>query len=68
MIRPCWNEGGIWPDKRMLLKIVARISVSTGWAKIRCSLDRLSGPAALPRGRDEIMVEISVLSTRSGSE
>ena len=39
-IRLCWKGDGMWPDKNMALKMVARISSTSGWANSRCSLQR----------------------------
>ena len=66
-IRPCWKIDGILPVARITLKMVERIKERVSSAKERCLLVRWSGPAALLRGREWIIVEVSSGVTQSGS-
>ena len=54
----------MWPVARITLKMFERIEARVSSAKERCSLVRWSGPAALLRGREWMIVEVS---TQSGS-
>ena len=67
MIIPLRNEVGIWPERRIALKIHVRMSVREGGANFRCLLERLSWPAAFLRGRAEIRTSISSVVISSGS-
>ena len=67
IIRPCWKIGGMWPVARITLKMVERIKAKVSSAKESCSLVRWSGPAALLRGREWIIVKVSSGVTQSGS-
>ena len=57
----------MWPVARITLKMVERIEARVSSAKERCSLVRRSGPAALLRGREWIILEVSSGVTQSGS-
>ena len=60
MLLPFWiSEVGMWPDRRIALKIPVRMSVRRGGANFMCSLVRLSWPA-------EIRTSISSFVISSG--
>ena len=66
-MRPSWKDVGMWPDSRIELKMTFRMLAVKGCENIRCSLLRLSGPAAFPRGKENITLSISSVLIRSGS-
>ena len=67
IIRPCWKIGGMWPVARITFKMFESIEAKVSSAKERCSLVRWSGPPALLRGREWMIVEVSSGVTQSGS-
>ena len=66
-MRPSWKDVGMWPDSRIELKMTFRMLAVKGCENIRCSLLRLSGPAAFPRGKENITLSIASVLIRSGS-